>query len=177
MNDCRKCTRNGICKQLGFMSPNGCFSFQENGLVRLPKIYIKDMATGEIFLFGTDVHDSLYIDKHGNIQYINLQNSLSTETKEQMFNDLRKRDYPYRFVRYDEQDKKEITPEYLHKNRLDKYISIYDCYLKTIPQHQEPIFNNLEERMEYYQALKEDCENQIRLAQLEMDRNKDGEST
>ena len=83
MNDCRKCTNNGICKQLGFMSPKGCFSFQENGLVRLPKIYIKDMATREIFLFGTDIHDSLYIDKQGNLQYINLHNGLSTGIKEE----------------------------------------------------------------------------------------------
>lgn len=168
MNDCRKCINNGICKQLEFMSPEGCFSFQENGLVRLPKIYIKDMATREIFLFGTDIHDSLYIDKQGNLQYINLHNGLSTGIKEEVGEN--KMDYPYRFVRYDDQDKKEITQEYLHQKELDKHISLYECYLNTIPQQLEPTFDSLEEKIEYYQAIKEECAKRIQLAQKEIDK-------
>lgn len=41
-------------------------------------IYVKDKETGYIHIVGTDQHDRLYLDAHGNIQYSNLQNGGGT---------------------------------------------------------------------------------------------------
>lgn len=41
-------------------------------------IYVKDKETGYIRIVGTDQHDRLYLDAHGNIQYSNLQNGGGT---------------------------------------------------------------------------------------------------
>lgn len=42
-------------------------------------IYVKEKETGYIHIVGTDQHDRLYLDDDGNIQYMNLQNGLTTE--------------------------------------------------------------------------------------------------
>lgn len=41
---------------------------------KYPMLWIKDKCDGSIHLYGTDTHDSLYIDENGNIAYYNLQN-------------------------------------------------------------------------------------------------------
>ena len=43
-----------------------------------PMIWVKDKCTGYEHLYGTDSHDSLYIDHNGNLQYYNLQNGEGT---------------------------------------------------------------------------------------------------
>lgn len=43
-----------------------------------PMIWIKDKYTGAEHLYGTDSHDSLWIDGDGSLQYYNLQNGDGT---------------------------------------------------------------------------------------------------
>lgn len=45
---------------------------------RFPMLWIKDRYSGREHLYGTDTHDSLWIDKDGTIQYYNLQNGDGT---------------------------------------------------------------------------------------------------
>lgn len=44
----------------------------------LPALYVKDNSSDVIHMVGTDSHDRLYLDAHGNIQYSNLQNGGGT---------------------------------------------------------------------------------------------------
>lgn len=44
----------------------------------LPVLYVKDNSSDVIHMVGTDAHDRLYLDAHGNIQYSNLQNGGGT---------------------------------------------------------------------------------------------------
>lgn len=47
--------------------------------LKLPKIKVRDKCTGKEFFVGHDVHDHLYIDKKGALQYINVQGMSGTE--------------------------------------------------------------------------------------------------
>ena len=47
--------------------------------LRLPKIKVRDKCTGKEFFVGHDVHDHLYIDENGALQYINVQGMSGTE--------------------------------------------------------------------------------------------------
>ena len=49
---------------------------------KFPMLWIKDKCTGSEHLYGTDSHDSLWIDQEGNLQYYNLQNEDGTGGKE-----------------------------------------------------------------------------------------------
>lgn len=44
----------------------------------LPALYVKDNSSDVIHMVGTDSHNRLYLDAHGNIQYSNLQNGGGT---------------------------------------------------------------------------------------------------
>ena len=47
--------------------------------LKLPKIKVRDKCTGEEFFIGHDIHDHLYIDENGALQYINVQGMSGTE--------------------------------------------------------------------------------------------------
>lgn len=47
--------------------------------LKLPKIKVRDKCTGEEFFIGHDVHDHLYIDENGALQYINVQGMSGTQ--------------------------------------------------------------------------------------------------
>lgn len=47
--------------------------------LKLPKIKVRDKCTGKEFFVGHDVHDHLYIDENGALQYINVQSMSGTE--------------------------------------------------------------------------------------------------
>lgn len=47
--------------------------------LKLPKIKVRDKCTGEEFFIGHDIHDHLYIDENGALQYINVQGMSWTE--------------------------------------------------------------------------------------------------
>lgn len=47
--------------------------------LKLPKIKVRDKCTGKEFFVGHDVHDHLYIDENGALQYINVQGMSGTE--------------------------------------------------------------------------------------------------
>lgn len=49
---------------------------------KVPLLWIRDKNNGEEHLYGTDIHDSLWIDGDGNLQYENLQNSCGTGGKD-----------------------------------------------------------------------------------------------
>lgn len=42
------------------------------------RLHIRDLDTGKVHLIGTSVHDRLYVDEDGAVQYENLQNGGST---------------------------------------------------------------------------------------------------
>lgn len=43
-----------------------------------PMLWLRDTTDGTEHLYGTDVHDSLYLDHEGNLQYHNMQNGEGT---------------------------------------------------------------------------------------------------
>ena len=45
---------------------------------RFPVLLIRDKANGEVHAYGTDTHDSLFVDDKGNLNYYNLQNGDGT---------------------------------------------------------------------------------------------------
>lgn len=42
------------------------------------ELFVKDKDTGTIHRVGDDVHDSLYVDENGYVQYYNMQNGCGT---------------------------------------------------------------------------------------------------
>lgn len=46
--------------------------------LKAPIIFVRDKATKQVHAVGTNQHDRLYLDKQGNIQYLNLQNGCGT---------------------------------------------------------------------------------------------------
>lgn len=45
---------------------------------KYPLLWIRDKSNDNEHLYGTDSHDSLYIDQNGNLQYHNLQSGRGT---------------------------------------------------------------------------------------------------
>ena len=172
MADCKRCRSYCACKKAGITNRSiaYCSGYEVKGKMRYPKIWIKDNITGNVFQFGETAHDALYVDELGRLQYINLQCCMSTQFKERIYEDKRSLYYPYSFIRYDEESKEIVDANYLHKNGLDKYICLLEWHLSTITHNEEIEFKNAEEKKAYYESLKEECENQIRLAQIEIDR-------
>jgi hypothetical protein len=80
----------------------------------LPIIFIKDRATGTIREVGSDVHDKLYLDQEGHIQYYNMQNGCSSE------------DGTYEFL-IDEEGHNHNNLPFTEEERIDYLLDNTDC--------------------------------------------------
>lgn len=98
--------------------------------LKLPKIKVRDKCTGKEFFVGHDVHDHLYIDENGALQYINVQGMSGTEYD----------DATYEFVPWFE-DEDMLGKEFCDVEMVDVY--------EFVNQEVEERIKNLSKECEY----------------------------
>lgn len=89
-------------------------------------IYVKDKETGYIHIVGTDQHDRLYLDAHGNIQYSNLQNGGGTPDDYSFVLDEQGHNQSNLTFTKEEQEKYGLSnmDDYFHSIDLETYMEL-----------------------------------------------------
>lgn len=96
--------------------------------LKLPKIKVRDKCTGKEFFVGHDVHDHLYIDENGALQYINVQGMSGTEYE----------DATYEFIPWFE-DEDMLGKEFCDVEMVDVYEFVNQESIEKIKELSEQV--------------------------------------